>query len=147
MCNPVFAGFISAATYAGSPSTWLPNIFNGGIYTAQALIPNGSSNNGGVCNYQRTANDRLLTNLNFATVANGDRFIIAYPASYPAMTSFGPLGLNLANNFYPSGATPPGPIPITQAVIFGDGSNVSYQIYIYGLALSHPSTYLLYNLA
>ena len=147
MYNPVFAGFISAATYAGSPSTWLQNVFNGVPYTAQALIPNGSSNNGGVCNYQRNANDRLLTGLNFATVANGDRFIIAYPASYPAMTSFGPLGLNLANNFYPAGATPPGPTPITQAVIFGDGSNVSYQIYIYGLSLSHPSTYLLYNLA
>lgn len=147
MYNPVFAGFISAATYAGSPSTWLPNVFNGAPYTAQALIPNGGSNNGGVCNYQRNANDRLLTGLNFATVANGDRFIVAYPASYPAMTSFGPLGLNLANNFYPSGGTPPGPTPIIQSVIFGDGSNVSYQIYIYGLSLSHPSTYLLYNLA
>ena len=150
MYNPVFAGLISNATYLGPVSGWLPNVFNGVPYTAQALIPNGSSNNGGVCNYQRNANDRLLTNLNFQTVTNGDRFIVAYPASYPTMTNFGPIGTNLVNNFYPAGTPLPNnsPIPIIQSIIFGDGSNVSYQIYIYGLALSGGGPpYLLYNIA
>jgi hypothetical protein len=150
MYPPVFAGLISAATYAGPVSGWLPAIFNTTPYTAQALIPNGASNNGGVCNYQRNANDRLLTGLNFITSGtNGDRFIVAYPASYPVMVSFGPTGTNLAPNFYPAGTPLPNtnPIPIIQNIIFGDGSNISYQIYIYGPGLSPGSSYFNYNLA
>jgi hypothetical protein len=150
MYPPVFAGLISDATYLGPVSGWLPAVFNTFPYTAQALIPNGSSNNGGVCNYQRNANDRLLTGLNFITSNTpNDRFIVAYPDIYPAMTLFGSISQNFANNFYPAGTPPPhnSPVPIIQSVTFGDNTTITYKIYIYGLALSTNSSFGPYELA
>ena len=68
---------------------------------------------------------------------------------YPAMTLFGQTSANLANNFYPAGTPAPhnAPVPIIQSVIFGDGTNTTYKIYIYGLALSANSTFGPYDLA
>jgi hypothetical protein len=123
--NPVFAGFISSATFAlGAPYN-LTNVVNLSGY--QTLVPNGSNNNGnasgGTCNYTNTAADKALFNLLFQSSA-GDHFIIAYPAAYGPLTYFG----DNSNNFLSS----PGAYTLTTQAVTNltGGGSVSYNVYV-----------------
>ena len=120
--NPVFAGFLSSADYAGGAPYPLNNITNLGGY--QTLVPNGSNNNGnasgGTCNYTNTPADIVLNNLLFQSAA-GDHFVIAYPASFGPLSYFG----DNSNNFLPNFAL------TTQTVTtLTGGGSISYNVYV-----------------
>ena len=132
--NPVFAGFISSATFAGGAPYNLANVVNSGpsgpppiVY--QTLVPNGSNNNGnasgGTCNYTNTAADKVLNNILFQSNA-GDHFILAYPAAYGPLTFFGDTAG--AINFLSS----PGAYTLTTQAVTNltGGGSVLYNVYV-----------------
>jgi len=117
--QPFLYGASSATTPAGVNVTLLSN------------VPNSlGGNTGGAINYTNTAADKAVAGLVFTT--NNDRFCFAYDNSYGSITNFYDTVGNL--NLYPNFTS------TTQVVTFGDGSTVTYRVFLYTLPVT-PNTW------
>jgi hypothetical protein len=117
--QPFLFGVSSATTPAAVNVSLLSN------------VPNSlTTNTGGAINYTNTSADKAVAGLVFNT--NNDRFCFAYDNSYGAITTFYDTVGNL--NLYPNFTS------TTQVVTFGDGTTVTYVVFLYSLAVT-PNTW------
>lgn len=117
--QPFLFGVSSAITPSGVNVNLLSN------------VPNSlTTNTGGAINYTNTAADKACAGLVFNT--NNDRFCFAYDNSYGSITNFYDTVGNL--NLYPNFTSD------TQVVTFGDGTTVTYVVFLYSLAVT-PNTW------
>jgi len=103
-----------------------------------SIVPNSTgANTGGTINYANTAADKICAGLTFVT--NNDRYCFAYDNSYGASTLFKDVvsGFDYLPNFT-SG---------TQVVTFGDGTTVTYIVYLYSLVVAPASTLINVNIS
>ena len=128
--NPILYG----VTNIGNPASVL-------IPPLLSVVPNGSS--AGQVNYTGTSADIIITGLSFVCAA-GDFMTIAIPSSYSLLTAAiipASSNLDVISNFVYS------PVPYTspaiQSITFGDGTIVSYNVYVYSSAQGVPVTFVI----
>jgi hypothetical protein len=116
--NPILYG----VTTIGNPTSVL-------IPPLLSVVPNGTG--AGQINYTGTSADIIITGLSFVCAA-GDYMTIAIPSSYSLLTAAiipASSNLDVISNFVYS------PVPYTspaiQNITFGDGTIVSYNVYVY----------------
>ena len=119
--NPILFG----VTYIGNPTSVL-------IPPLLSVVPNGTG--AGQVNYTGTSTDKVITGLSFVCAA-GDFMTIAIPSSYSLLSAAiipASSNLDVISNFIYS------PVPYTspsiQNITFGDGTIVSYNVYVYSSA-------------
>lgn len=128
--NPILYG----VTNIGNPASAL-------IPPLLSVVPNGSS--AGQVNYTGTSADIIITGLSFVCAA-GDFMTIAIPSSYTLLSAAiipASSNLDVISNFVYS------PVPYTspsiQNITFGDGTIVSYNVYVYSSAQGVPVTFVI----
>ena len=128
--NPILYG----VTNIGNPASAL-------IPPLLSVVPNGSS--AGQINYTGTSADIVITGLSFVCAA-GDFMTIAIPSSYTLLSAAiipASSNLDVISNFVYS------PVPYTspaiQNITFGDGTIVSYNVYVYSSAQGVPVTFVI----
>ena len=128
--NPILYG----VTNIGNPASAL-------IPPLLSVVPNGSS--AGQINYTGTSADIIITGLSFVCAA-GDYMTIAIPSSYSLLSAAiipASSNLDVISNFKYS------PVPYTspaiQNITFGDGTIVSYNVYVYSSAQGVPVTFVI----
>jgi hypothetical protein len=128
--NPILFG---VTTIANPSSALIPPLLS--------VVPNGSS--AGQVNYTGTSADIVITGLSFVCAA-GDFMTIAIPSSYSLLTAAiipASSNLDVISNFVYS------PVPYTspaiQNITFGDGTIVSYNVYVYSSAQGVPVTFVI----
>jgi hypothetical protein len=128
--NPILYG----VTNIGNPASAL-------IPPLLSVVPNGLS--AGQVNYTGTSADIVITGLSFVCAA-GDFMTIAIPSSYSLLTAAiipASSNLDVISNFIYS------PVPYTspaiQSITFGDGTIVSYNVYVYSSAQGVPVTFVI----
>lgn len=128
--NPILYG----VTNIGNPASAL-------IPPLLSVVPNGSS--AGQINYTGTSADIVITGLSFVCTA-GSYMTIAIPSSYTLLSAAiipASSNLDVISNFVYS------PVPYTspaiQSITFGDGTIVSYNVYVYSSAQGVPVTFVI----
>ena len=128
--NPILYG----VTNIGNPASAL-------IPPLLSVVPNGSS--AGQINYTGTSADIVITGLSFVCAA-GDFMTIAIPSSYSLLSAAiipASSNLDVISNFV---YTPvPYTSPAIQNITFGDGTIVSYNVYVYSSAQGVPVTFVI----
>jgi hypothetical protein len=128
--NPILFG---VTTIANPSSALIPPLLS--------VVPNGTG--AGQVNYTGTSTDKVITGLSFVCAA-GDFMTIAIPSSYSLLTAAiipASSNLDVISNFIYS------PVPYTspaiQNITFGDGTIVSYNVYVYSSAQGVPVTFVI----
>jgi hypothetical protein len=128
--NPILYG---VTTIADPTSVSIPPLLS--------VVPNGSS--AGQINYTGTSADIVITGLSFVCAA-GDYMTIAIPSSYSLLSAAiipASSNLDVISNFKYT------PVPYTspsiQSITFGDGTIVSYNVYVYSSAQGVPVTFVI----
>lgn len=122
-------GFYQPFLYGAAPSS----VTNPALVNVNLLsnVPNSTTTNtGGKINYTNTSADKSVAGLIFTS--NNDRFCFAYDNSYGSITTFYDTVGNI--NLYPNFTS------ATQVVTFGDGTTVTYVVFLYSLT-NIPATW------